>query len=153
MILYHLTLSTGDLRESPRSEVGPEAIAALRPLAGTEHGERIPVPGDCGLWMSRRSKIPGGAIVEIGAGDHVVILMGIAWNQARADTMWGSLVDLVRASAARDGTLVAPVLRQPPLPWCCVLLGRPQAALPPSIAMMLGDLERCIAWTLIEGGR
>lgn len=39
-------------------------------------------------------------------------------------------------------------------PWCGVSLRLPiVAAMPPETVAMLGGLERCIAWTLIDGAR
>jgi hypothetical protein len=45
------------------------------------------------------------------------------------------------------GVRVPPVER-PPVPWLAVVL---VAALPPETVERLVDLERCVAWVLIEG--
>lgn len=149
--LQHLTLSTGHLRASPRHEVIPEAIAALQPLANAPAKTKVPVPGMPMLWMMREAVTPGSTVVTIGEQDGpAVVVMGVAWAQPHADTLWSRLVTLARESARVDGTLIAPVLTQPSTPWCAAILGVPSSLIEPGIIAAIGDLERCIAWTLIE---
>jgi hypothetical protein len=41
--------------------------------------------------------------------------------------------------------------RQPPIPWLSVALWPGLAAAGEEVVGLLGDLERCVAWVLIEG--
>jgi hypothetical protein len=141
--LAHLTLVTGDLRMSPRSEVSAEALRALSPLVSAGMGE---IPGMPGLYAEIR-RGQGQASITIGlANGQVALVAVLAWEPAGAQTSWGAILSL-----ARDGAAIATVLRQPDhLPWLAVTMAMPSATLSPEQLIMLGDLERCLAWAILE---
>lgn len=153
MILYHLTLSTGDLRESPRAEVGSDAIKVLHSIGRSNPGDIVAIPPIPHLWMRRRESPAGGSIVEIGVRERIVVLMGVAWDAGGAGLVWDALLAAARAELSGGKGIIAPVLRQPPLPWCAVTLTAGAYGVGLEILSILGDLERCISWTLIEGQR
>ena len=83
------------------------------------------------------------------AGIASSYVMAVAcWRADREADAWRQFCDLVDIGGklwqhAQD--------REPPdLPWLAVHLLPYIAALSPETLMMLGDLERCLAWALIE---
>jgi hypothetical protein len=159
--LYHVTLTSGHHRWSPRADVDDAVIAGLAPLvAGAEAGvpQLIARPGGTG-WISLRRLDPGAA-----GSRHVA-----AWSLDDGDNpARPSLVTVALAMAARPGNglwrtlhaqlgLTPPGFRtradQPaPFPWLAAAVHLPLALHPDAkaLAAELGDLERCIAWTWIE---
>ena len=49
-----------------------------------------------------------------------------------------------------QGVPAAPAGR-PPVPWLVVVFLLAMAALRPETLVKLGDMERCLAWVLVEG--
>ncbi|QIG80090.1 hypothetical protein [Stakelama tenebrarum] len=143
--LNHLTLNTGHLRRSYRSEVNPSALAHTRDLLADaiEAGGDIAMPVDryrlhVEPFGSRRA-----ALCTVSRAAAPIMSMGVAARPARA--LWGQLIAM-RHRLQLDG----PELAEPDAPWCAALL------LPPSdddhgAMAWLGDLERCAAWAWIEG--
>lgn len=150
MTLSHLTLNTADLRESPRAEVGPAAIAALarwaRPVDRLAH----PLPGGLPLCArAARAEADGWAQLDVWTGPHLpaqVAQAVLVWTSAAADRIWPRIVAQSRALGIAAGLLRRPAQ----LPWLAVALTPAAAALPPDTLMALGDLERCWAWAVLE---
>lgn len=140
--LAHLTLNTGHLRMSPRSEVRDETIRVLDPaVRGGKHtvqGMQIEV-----------NRHKNGASFGIGIGGHTMILGAVIWNEATAETTWESMVDAYRVQHGEEPPAKMPA----DAPWLAVMLPCSNATML-SIAttdqlLQLGDLERCIAWTIL----
>lgn len=138
--IAHLTLFTGHLRNSPRSEVHRDTIKFLRPYVMGAGGEI----GDTG-WTVRMVEgiAPGSCGFTLHHSGLWLLSCYMAWTTAADNPMW----DVVKDVSKTD-------LRKPDLvPWLAI------HAMPdfpsiwfkaPHAIMEAGDLERCIAWTVIE---
>jgi hypothetical protein len=153
-LLQHVTLQTGHVRESPRSEVRESTIDALAPvLRDATRGREAVLP-----WIEPPCSVTGAAagdcaIVTVWAeheGEDVPLAtIGIAAGTREADRLWAML----HATYVGMGDeLATPEDQAPPFPWCAAQVEVGIAARPEAAAW-LGDLERCLAWTWIERGR
>lgn len=143
--LAHWTLTSGHVRQSPRSEVHPGILALLGPLLERMLvGERVPVPGFERFTMS------GGAAGDCLAvtvwtttatGERVpVVTFGTArFNGGDADALWRDLHTSCAVPPATSPGIV------PGAPWCAARL-EPGAALVPDDLSWAADLERCVSW-------
>ncbi len=132
--MIHLTLLTGDSRESPRAEVADHVIDYMRGLLlPGEHdlpvmgGYRLVVPTcPCG-WLGtvQQDRVP-------------IATIGVAANEAEADAIWPALVKVQQAVAQVT-------CQRPPSPWVCAALLASSPAFD-----WLGDFGRCIAWAWME---
>jgi hypothetical protein len=124
--LDHYTIDTGQVRQSPRSEVSDDVIAQLAPLL--EPGDH-PLPGPTGYRV--RTLIDGGTLYatvsRAGGGDLVSVIV---------------CTDQKTAGRAGDGAKLS-------VP-CCLVKMHLGIAHAPAAAGWLGDLERCLAWAWIE---
>lgn len=138
-VLQHVTMSTGNLVQSPRSGVQQETLDLLMPMLAAGHGVAAGIPFE----IVRRQ--PGSALLTIGAPPGV--LCGVCWDQERSADGWAAMLAATHESGMRS----LPAER-PPVPWLAVTLLLPgAAAMSLETIMMLGDMERCLAWGLIEG--
>lgn len=146
--IRHLTIDTGDQRDSYRDEVADSVVEMLRPLIDRAvAGERVQVPGDvdpdCTMTAARgRDR----ALVVTVWGppqmglDVPMVTIGVAPSSLASAAIW----------LAWFG--ISPPTPAPPSPWCAARL-LPGLTIYPQAAGWLGDLERCIAWAWIEGVR
>jgi hypothetical protein len=150
--LQHITLTSGDRRRSPRSEVSDETIAVLRPLLDRAlRGEHVPVPGQPGYTMTggstgRCAMITLWRVMSDSTGRRIPCLhIGIADHSRCGAALWCKLHDLAgdRLPVATDPD------RQPVTPWCGDLLDI-GLALDPQISGWTGDFSRCVAWTFLS---
>lgn len=149
MNLSHLTLTTGDIRMSPRSEVADATIAFLGPLIapGTEWPRKIPALDGISIIIDRKNS--GRALITLqGPAGRTCIICGLAWEADAGDLIWSDMMEL-----ARNEIVIAPMLRRPPLPWLAVMMTSHATTLPPDQLMMIADLERCIAWSILEDSK
>jgi hypothetical protein len=149
--IIHYTLSTGDVRMSPRGEVGDDVIERCRPwLVSGDH--LLPIPG-YRLLTTRE----GDAIVATvyatddthDEGGRPCVTWGIAPDDPSAEILWPTLerAYLVQTDMRgfRAADFAAP-RRPASTPWIAAytMLATPEEAL------WIADLERCLAWALIE---
>jgi len=144
--LCHLTLGTGHVRQSPRSEVGDDAIVMLRPVLERALRGTTPMPGPPGYEL--RAAKEGNALMvtvsRVRAGAPLVEI-AVAPDDAASAALWAHVTRLQeRAGLPRRAQDLGPSA-----PWCTAVL-LPGLAADPEAAHWLGDLERCIAWTWIE---
>jgi len=130
--LCHYTLETGDIRRSPRSEVGDDVIRALRPMlaCGT-----YDVPGvdehTCRVTTAGRVLL---ATVFVGSAPLVTFGCAVDVAGLRA------LCELMHVQPGAD--VWAPA---------CLVRVEPSAALVGHDSLhWLGDFERCLAWAWVE---
>ena len=123
--MRHVTLATGDDRESPRSEVGEEVLRRLRPalLAAVQAPgrprPRVPLPGPTGYELSATADGGAAAVTIWHAPDPVlaptqpipIVTLGIA-SEAATDEQAAELWTGLRGPS--DLAPAAP----PPAPWC-----------------------------------
>lgn len=158
--LYHLTLNSGHVARTARAEVDPVVLDLLRPLIDTTHG---PIPALPGWYVDfmfpiRRSsgeRLSGGAFFQIthepDLSRRPVVMAVAAWSEAMTQGAWEQA--LLASALFLPTTAPQEPRTRPPIPWLAVWL-TPIAAAPSAAPLLplLGDLERCIAWALIDNG-
>lgn len=157
--LEHVTLTTGHVRRSPRSEVGAGVLAVLRgevlPALAVPEGEpcgaAVPVPG-FGDWSLRRWRCgPGADLLTLHAGPDgpAVLTVGVGWGLDSAG-LWSRLC----GSAALPLGPGIEARREPARPWCAARTEPAMLALDgvaAAVSVWSADLARCLAWALVEG--
>lgn len=152
--MVHLTLNTGHVRESPRLEVGPGIVEALRPLIDAGGGQ---IPG-ASPWRCNIERGDGFATCNIFRGEESgAVLLGVAWDANSASALWEclettylSLGDAMGRAGILDESLSVATDQPKTVPWCAALILPGMAKVALSDAHWLGDFERCLAWALIE---
>lgn len=147
--LHHLTIDTGHLLATSRADVAEHVIAALQPLIDAEQGA---VPATR-LWLDlirplgpdRRPRDGAAAFsLQVGRGGRVAATNVVCWRAEIADEAWRLV------QAPERAPLTGRVIRRPPVPWLATTLHPGVAELDEGEIMALADVERCLAWTLIE---
>lgn len=144
--LHHVTLTSGHVRHSPRSEVRDDVLTLLAPLLDRAlSGEPVPVPGVTGGYT-----ITGGAegrcctLTVWAPGRVPVVTIGVATHSRCGAGLWRLLHDHA------VGMPVATTRDQvPPEPWYAARL-EVGALQHRDAAAWCGDFERCLAWCWIE---
>jgi hypothetical protein len=146
--IIHYTLSTGDVRMSPRGEVGEDVIATCRPwLYSGWH--RLPIPGYRLLIAREWNALLATVYTTHDEGDRPCVRWGIAADQASADSLWPTLERAYLVTTDQRGFRAADFAaprRPASTPWIAAytMLATPEEAL------WIADLERCLAWALME---
>ena len=135
--LAHLIMNTGDLMHSLRDRMPPRTAAWLAPMVAAGRGEAAGIP----FAIGRRD----GDAALFRLGEPAAVVCGVCWREDRAPATWGKLL----AVADIRGVRVPPTGR-PPVPWLAVMMLPGMSVLPPETLAKLGDMERCLAWYLIE---
>lgn len=138
-VLQHVTMMTGNLVQSPRSGVEQRTIDWLQPMLRAGQGEAAGIPFE----IVRR--LPGAALLTIGSPPGV--LCGVCWARERSDDGWAAML----AASHETGARAFPA-EQPPVPWLAVTILPGMLSMGFEVVGMLGDMERCLAWALIELG-
>lgn len=166
LTLRHVTLSTGDTRDSFRNEVEGSVIDALAGWIDNaiRNGRKISLPPDTATTsggLSYGAEIPGcpnflamitphgaNVMVSIIYGSASVVTFAVATREEGSTSLWNQL----HVWAEHEG--VMPVMTSaenpPAVPWCAAKLDagifQPAAfgALP-----WIGDFERSFAWAWI----
>lgn len=151
--LIHVTLQTGDTRDSPRSEVSEDAVAACsRLLDEARAGKlpRLPLPPalpECHLRVTREGRCTLATVMHAGAP---VVTYAIASHSRCGGPLWRRLHDPALYQLATDPE------RPPVEPWLAVRL-EPGVALVdrdrwPDLMLVLSDFGRCLAWAVLDPG-
>jgi hypothetical protein len=137
--IKHLTMLTGHVRSSPRSEVDQRTIDFIRGSLTDGSGAL----GATGWAVLRIDAPPGGFCFDLSMTGNEVARCWLATTAAAADAMWLAAQEMPRLPGVNPG--------QPSLPWLAVgLLPDGMKALRSAIPIgQLGDLERCVAWALL----
>jgi hypothetical protein len=126
--LWHLTLNTGHVRKSPRSEVDESIIEMLtQALAADE----FDLPGGYRCVLTHRTSMSFEAEVQTRAGAKLVS-MGFAAEPCTGAAVW-------------DWLVAADQPQPPTVPWLAVRLHQGLSR-DPTAADWLGNFERCLAW-------
>lgn len=152
--LIHITLTTGDSRKSPRSEVGDDTLALVAPWLAEilSSGDQRPLPAQelahfsasatvqdgglvCTLWAPAGPHHPGRAA----PGRLPMVTFGVAQRSRQGADLWALLV-------AQFGAV--PGIRKPAEPWCGVVVHEAAGAYRGDLHWV-GDFERCVAWAWI----
>jgi hypothetical protein len=152
-VLWHYTANSGNVAETGREMVDQVVIDRLLPVVDAQEGD-LPEVGLAVDIMTpldeRRRRLPGAAFFQIEAPgarmSQTPYVMAVAcWRADREADAWQQFRDLVA-----EFTGGAPNREPPDLPWLAVYVLPYALALPPETVTTLGDLERCLAWALIE---
>ena len=144
--LHHLTIDTGHLAVTPRSDVSDEAIAWLQPIVDDEQGLADVLWFDLIRLMGpeRRPKGAAACTIHLGHGGPALVQCVICWRSEDAETAWTAL------SIPEIAPVTGRRLSVPSLPWLATKLLPGIESAPQEVVAMLGDAQRCIAWTIIE---
>ena len=139
--IWHVTLNTGHCGAQPRSAVGDDAIAAVRPMIAADGTHPLPVPGgDYSLVVTRLGSNLAATVMHLRLGPLATI--AVARKSQTAGRLWRELHATVPNAAAHVADL-------PRAPWCAVAL-HPALNVDLAATSWLGDFERCLAWAWIE---
>jgi hypothetical protein len=155
--LTHISLDTGRVRSSPRSEVGDQAIRWLRPfLKAALAGQIPPVPGRP-AWFSARARgtafcarVYGRVYGERRADlEGPVITFAVARERAESDALWRLLH---QGRPAWMYPFATDPEQPPQLPW---LADRMEPGIVDNFRMLswLANFETHLVWTWIEHPR
>lgn len=143
--LHHITLTTGDSRRSWRHEVDPEIMPQLHAMveaARAPDGVAIPaVEPPCRLYLEDTARC---AMFSIQLGGEPVVTFAVAAHQRCGAQHWLTLIETARVpcrSTAED---------RPETPWLAARLEPGMGLLSRDSILMLGDLERIIAWAWLD---
>ena len=137
--LHHITLHNGNVAITPRSHVGQRAIEHVAAvLAGNGYEPTLDV------YLRLRGLQPGRAQYRIDRSPdaaRALVIASLCWSADYSDQHWRETIGADRA----------PV----PVPWLAVSFDYAQATLTmqPADINALGELERIIAWVIIEGAQ
>lgn len=146
--LTHLTIEAAHAAQTSRSDVGDDIIAAVQPLIDAEEGEIG------GFWLDfirplgeGRRPIDGAAAftIQLGKGGTALASCIVCWREEMARDAWRMVQ--APATAPLSGR---PVSMPTQTPWLAATLLMGAVRAPDEVVAMLGDLERCVAWALIE---
>ncbi len=149
--LYHVTLTTGDVRWSPLAEVRATTIAELtQVLAECERNGSAEFPSPTGLMIVQQLA-PGASSRHTACWTvrepqgPALVTFGVAVKSRPGAVLWREL-HAIREPGVPIATRADDL---PPTPWLAVLVH-----LPLMFAMQhadwIGDFERCLAWAWIE---
>jgi hypothetical protein len=161
-LLYHLTLNTGDVTRTPRSEVSQQVIDHLLPLIDNEAGKFEPINIGFDIWRPLTDDdkpIDGAAVIHLlpwpdqESGMTYVIAMA-CWKQEMSEGSWERLREIYQ-----EWEILLKAMKMwrampdaaPPVPWLAVIPLPTISLLDPDRLMMMGDMERCLFWALAEG--
>lgn len=144
--LEHINLTTGHSRRSYADEVSEAALIACRDLLLRMNGdpaELLPIT-NTGYSLSGYTKTSRCLTVSIVREPaKPIVLMAVAGHSRCGAKVWRELHDYAdewRLPYVTDRN------RPAPEPWCAALLDAAAATEPPDGLMMLGNLERYLAW-------
>ncbi len=141
--IYHVTLLTGDTRQSWRHEVDPKVMpVASAMLDRALAGERVAIAGVEGYEITAAA---GGrcCLVTAWRGDTPLVTIGIAARSRCGAELWRRLHEDPWTPLATSAA------QCPPEPWCAAQI---QPGLVPFMldAHWLADFERVMAWAFLE---
>lgn len=152
MKLYHLTVNTGDVYMSPRSEAGDRTVKLL--TSATEIGT-WELPGPFKDYVVATSPMPTGCgpgFAVYRKPDIPLVVCAMAIKPSQHAPTWKYVEHLYFKFT--DTPEVARMDWESPhepteLPWlAAILTGLPEHIA--EAAEWLGDFERCMAWAFIE---
>lgn len=143
--IEHITILTGSSRRSARSEVKDavvaDIIASLRTGPDLWDGWSVTMikgtPDQCWAY-------------DLKHHDRRIVSCWLCANRKESDRLWAALSDV----PSLPGVIVHPPMSTPWLaatPSLDLNEGPPDMALLETISIA-GDVERCVAWALLEGG-
>lgn len=153
--MQHITLTTGDVRWSPRSEVDDGLMCLLvdHLAAGLRGRASIPRMDDYAMHAATERNVLIATIsrrlddaTRLRAGHDWMPVLSMIVVPADLGT------EKVRRLLGRAWADAPTVAVLPPGPWCFVRLYQTAALVPPDDLAWTGDYERCLAWAWLESG-
>jgi hypothetical protein len=156
--LWHYTANSGHVAETGRDAVDQDVIDRLLPIVDMQQGD-LP---ELGLGIDVMSpldpqwrRLPGAAFFQIApVGERMSkapYVMAVAcWRADREADAWAQFLGIAGICAEFWPRRPAVLDEPPDIPWLAVHLLPRIAELPPALLPVIGDLERCLAWALIE---
>ena len=147
--INHITLNTGHVRRSPRSEVADHVPTLLRPLIeDIKHGNGSlrPIPGFDGYSVASSAEDGECLIARVyanGPPAELIATIGVAPNAAGGRKLWA------RLHQWGDETKITSGNDCPDAPWVSAKLTK-VAYKYLGAMLLLGDFERCLAWAWLE---
>ncbi len=135
--IAHLSLFTGHLRNSPREEVHRETIEMLMPYV-MGAGGKIRDTG----WTVKmvQGAAPGSCCFELRHSGIWLFSCYMAWTTTADAPMWDVVRQVSKTATAKPKSVPWLAVHAMPMFWSA----------PPRAIMEAGDLERCVAWAVIE---
>jgi len=153
--LTHITIATGHSAVTARSDVAGEVLMRLQPVIDAESGS-IPLAGvylDFVRPLDPVTHKPRGGAAAwsiLGGLKPPAPLLAqcvVCWDEDVAAECWEMVLHMQRAT----GMEPSPRAKRPEtLPWLAVVIAPGMASASHETVSMLGDMERCLAWVLIE---
>ena len=138
--IAHLTLFTGHLRNTSRREVRSDTIALLRPYVMGAGGEI----GDTGWTVKMIQGVaPGSCSFELHHSGLWLFSCYMAWTTTADKPMWDVVKQASKTAVSKPEH--APWLAVHAMPDFPLIMFKA-----PHAIFEAGELERCIAWTVIE---
>ncbi|MFH1924682.1 MAG: hypothetical protein ABIP48_32925 [Planctomycetota bacterium] len=134
--LSHYTLNTGHGRLTDRCEVADDVLDFLRPIVEAGGGD-LPM----GLRVMLARGDTGSYLFMVFHGEAPLVTCGLAVDDDRAAELWPALLGLA------DQLHVPRPKRAPPAPWLSIVM---LPGLASETVSMLGDLEWCLAWAILD---
>jgi len=156
--LTHLTMNTGDTRESARAEVADEIVAALEPLVRAGGGAVPRLPP----YTVAITREEGAAAFTLSHPEYgPLVTCVLCGDDARADYAWKHceklylkiVDDLARAGLPMPESIMQLPPQPEQAPWLAVILTGAALVIPNDAMEWAGDFERCLAWTILEANR
>lgn len=152
MTLHHLTTTTGHVARTERADVADAVIALLKPIV---EGGSGPIPGPEPLWLDVERHPAGWAEFHLASGPAMA---GVSVAYGACVACWratasGPALDRLERLARVLGSAVQRNHLPLPVPWLAVVLAPGIVTLSRESLGMLGDLERCVFWTLVGTDR
>lgn len=144
--INHVTLNTGDIRKSPRSEVWQDSIVAASAMIteSLKNGKTLIMVEEQVHILAEREG--NGLFVEVYLGDDVSSFLTFAIALKPEDGyIWDELVEDVYYEDFGK----MPSVKKPREPWVAVALSSFAEADPAKyfqVIQYMGDMERCFAW-------
>lgn len=142
--MLHMTLNTGHVCESPRSGVGSDIIEYIREEIDHHRTSKMPCefPDETSLRLI--SETSDRATYMLSYREHEAIYCDLYKTQDSLNAVWPKIATCVYECPEEDSQHRAP---QMPLLIVSFLPGMMQ--LPFEVARKMGDMERCVAWSLM----
>ena len=152
--IHHLTANTGHVLMQPRTPDMDDAMRRLAPVIAAGGGSlwahglhlRVDNPPKARGWASF-------GILDEGQDGAGVILGTVCWDEQGSWRAWAALQRGYRKmkNSLQRVHLWRPLPDRPPAaPWMAVCITPFVGFMAESAIGMLGDIERCVAWALVE---
>lgn len=136
--IEHITITTGASRMSSRTEVESRVLETLRRALARD--------GVVGDWRIENQKVSGGFAFGLKYRGALIAQCWLCIDRSMSDRMWEEA-----AETALDERVI--LSRPKGIPWLAASIAPSAisvAMTTPSALVEAGDLERCVAWALID---